>query len=126
MNTGELGEKIARGYLEKKGYEILETNFVFRIFSSLQNAEIDIIAKKAGVFIFVEVKTVSLGKGNHVFFPENKINLVKKKKIARAAQAWLMKNNIPLDSKCQLDAIAIEINEEVGKARVRHVENIML
>jgi len=37
---GKLGEELAVEYLQKEGYEILETNWVF------QKAEIDIIAKK--------------------------------------------------------------------------------
>lgn len=50
---GKLGEEKAVEFLEKAGYEILETNWVF------QKAEIDIIARKDETVAIVEVKTRS-------------------------------------------------------------------
>ncbi len=50
MNTrrfGIIGEKIAQGYLLKKGYKILETNFYTK------KGEIDIIVQKNNCIIFV-------------------------------------------------------------------------
>ncbi|MDD3905914.1 MAG: YraN family protein [Candidatus Omnitrophica bacterium] len=48
---GAMGEDAACRFLEKNGYEILERNFrtVF--------GEIDIIARRRGITVFVEVKT---------------------------------------------------------------------
>ncbi len=50
---GKLGEELAVDFLQKNGYEILETNWVF------QKAEIDIIAQKDNMLVAVEVKTRS-------------------------------------------------------------------
>ena len=50
---GKLGEELAVDFLQKNGYEILETNWVF------QKAEIDIIAQKDNILVAVEVKTRS-------------------------------------------------------------------
>jgi putative endonuclease len=50
---GKHGEELAVNYLQKNGYEILETNWVF------QKAEIDILAKKENTLAVVEVKTRS-------------------------------------------------------------------
>jgi putative endonuclease len=52
-DLGKLGEELAIDFLEKNGYEILETNWVF------DKAEIDIIAQKNGILAIVEVKTRS-------------------------------------------------------------------
>lgn len=50
---GKLGEELAVDFLQKNGYDILETNWVF------QKAEIDIIAQKDNTLVAVEVKTRS-------------------------------------------------------------------
>lgn len=50
---GTKGEGIAKAYLEENGYEILDENWVYG------KAEIDLIAYKNGIMIFVEVKARS-------------------------------------------------------------------
>jgi len=53
LETGKKGEEMAVAFLEKAGYQILETNWRHR------RAEIDIIAKDGEILVFVEVKTRS-------------------------------------------------------------------
>jgi putative endonuclease len=53
---GKLGEELAAEYLQKNGYAILETNWVF------QKAEIDILAQKENTLAVVEVKTQLVSK----------------------------------------------------------------
>ncbi|TSC64026.1 MAG: putative endonuclease, partial [Parcubacteria group bacterium Gr01-1014_91] len=48
---GKLGEEVARAYLQKKGYKIIEQNW------RTKRGEIDIIAKKGDVLALVEVRT---------------------------------------------------------------------
>ncbi len=117
--VGELGEKIARSYLEKKGYRILDTNFCFRTSRGPQKGELDIVAKKDDVISFMEVKTLSSLNGP--VRPEEKVNSAKRKKIIRSAEYWLAKNKIPLDSKWEIGVIAVNINFEKKKAAVRHL-----
>ena len=50
-DLGVKGEKIAQSYLKNNNYLILETNWRHG------RAEIDIICKKEGILVFVEVKT---------------------------------------------------------------------
>ena len=54
---GQWGEQTAATYLEKHGYTILVRNF------HTAHGEIDIIASKAAVLTFVEVKTRSSHAG---------------------------------------------------------------
>jgi putative endonuclease len=104
--TGTLGEKIAADYLKNKGYKILDRNFFLRAMGGPKIAEVDIIAEKRDVFAFVEVKTI---KANNKFLAQDKVNETKKWKIAKAAEMWLIKNRIPLNSKWRIDVIAVEL-----------------
>jgi len=122
MNTkklGKLGEDIAIKYLKKKGYKILDRNFPRRT-SRFLKSEIDIVAKTRDIICFVEVKML---KENPSFFPEEKVDFKKKKKLIRTAESWLLKRKIPLDSKWQIDVIAIEIDSQSKRVKISHFEN---
>ncbi len=103
---GTKGEKIAANYLQSRGYKILDQNFFLRASGGPKIAEVDIIAKKGDVFVFVEVKTI---KANAKYLAQDKVNMVKKWKIAKAAELWLIKNKVPLNVKWQIDVIAVEL-----------------
>lgn len=120
---GNLGEKIAENYLKKKGYEILDKNFLEREAFGPARGEIDIVAKNGGVISFIEVKTLRLADDGP-FWPEAKVDFQKQRKIINTAQSWLMKKKIPLDSQWQIDVIAITIDSRLKKAKVRHFQNI--
>lgn len=115
---GSFGEKIAENYLKNKGYQILDRNYRFQFPGDLQRGEIDIVAKKKDVISFFEVKTL---KESSFIFPEEKVNFLKKRKLRITAESWLIKNKIPLNSKWQIDIIAIEMKN--GKAKISHFEN---
>ena len=58
MNIGALGKKgedMVTGFLMKNGHTILKRNYLCRF------GEIDIIAKKGDILLFVEVKTRKIG-----------------------------------------------------------------
>ena len=50
--AGNIGEDAVCGFLVRHGYEIIKRNFTVR------GGEIDIIAEKADIIAFVEVKTL--------------------------------------------------------------------
>jgi len=50
-DTGILGEKLAKDFLKKRGYHILETNY------RCPEGEIDIVARHKDCLVFVEVRT---------------------------------------------------------------------
>jgi len=74
------------------------------------------------VISFLGAKTLRQTQDKH-FSPEEKVNFRKRKKIIKTAENWLMKKKIPLDSKWQIDIIAIEVNEGERKAKIRHFKN---
>ena len=116
---GKIGEKEAEKYLRKKGYKILDRNYVFRIHGDLQRGEIDIVAKKGETICFIEVKALKNPKIE--IFPEDKINFSKKRKLIWTAESWLMKNKIPLDTKWQIDVVSVIIQGK--KKEISHFEN---
>jgi len=118
--TGDLGEKIAEKYLKDKGYKILDKNYSFRISGNPQKGEIDIIAKKSDIISFIEVKT--LRNPATLISPEEKVNFSKQRKLVKTAESWLMKKKIPLNSKWQIDVIAIKIGFD-NKVEISHFEN---
>lgn len=133
MNTRQLGiwgEKIAENYLRKKGYEILDRNYSSKFVSGPQRGEIDIIAKKGNTISFIEVKTSSEIPGGRVsasasaFSPEERVDCSKQRKIIRAAESWLIKKKLPLDSKWQVDVVAVKINLDEKKARLSQFKNV--
>lgn len=78
---GIYGENLACKYLEAHGYEILRRNFRCRRYG-----EIDIIASKAEVLSFIEVKT----RSSQVYgVPREAVTLAKQRKIYRCAQYYL-------------------------------------
>ena len=78
---GLYGEDLACKYLQAQGYTILERNFRCRRFG-----EIDIVASKAGVLSFIEVKTRCSSRYGK---PVEAVTLAKQRKIYRVAQYYL-------------------------------------
>lgn len=119
---GNLGERIAEKYLRNKGYQILDRNYSTNFKSGPLRGEIDIVARKENIISFIEVKTL-LEVEPKSFQPEEKINFLKQRKITRIARVWLTEKKIPLDSKWQIDIVAIKIDSENKKAKLRHFKN---
>ena len=118
---GQFGEDVASSYLKRKGYKILERNYT-KVWDDKTKGEIDIVAKKEGVIFFVEVKTQ---KANAGFFPEDKVDYKKQRKLVKLAQSWLMENKIPLESAWQIDIISVLFDRTNKKAKIRHFKNIV-
>lgn len=115
---GDLGEKIAQKFLEEKGYQIINNNY------SKRWGEIDLIAKSPDNFlIFIEVKTREMKRNPSSFLPEDSVNFHKQQKIIKTAKTFLYENKYPEDTFWQIDVIAIEINTELRKAKIRHLKN---
>jgi putative endonuclease len=93
---GKLGEEMAVEFLQKNGYAILQTNFVF------QKAEIDIIAQKENVLAVVEVKTRS---SIEFGLPQD---FVKPKKIGllvKAINEYIIENDLDVDARFDIISI---------------------
>jgi len=120
LNTemGRLGERLASEFLAKKGYRILARNFRTRF------GEIDLIAAKDGVLVFVEVK-LKIGD-NFGPNPEEMIDKKKVQQIEKTAQSFLMEN--PEDGSryesLRIDAVCIVLDAGGQVKRISQYENI--
>ena len=112
---GDIAEVLAIEYLQKKGYQIRESNFKFGRFW-----EIDIIAEKDARYYFFEVKYRShLGYG----FPEEAIISSKLHKCLRTMQYYCARHKISLQN-IQFDVLTFL--KQQTSYRVTHYKNIEL
>ena len=113
IDFGKQGEEIAVNYLIEKGYEILERNWRNR------HMEIDIIAKDGKELVIVEVKT---RKSNNYGEPDLAVNKQKQRLLIYAANAYIFRNN--LDINTRFDIISIVFND--GEPVIDHIEDAFL
>lgn len=102
--AGNIGEDAVCGFLVRHGYEIIKRNFTVR------GGEIDIIAEKADIIAFVEVKTRTIGSMTSA---EEAVDLRKQRLIIRTAQAYLQ--NVAQPLQCRFDVATVET--EGGKVK---------
>lgn len=103
---GTQGEDIAIDYLRTKGYTILDRNW------RSGHKEIDIVARKDDIIVFVEVKArANLFYGN----PEDAITKRKMHLLVLAADAYLRCNVIDLEVRFDVITISGAINKPVIK-----------
>lgn len=107
---GNFGEILVEEYLVSNGFEILSKNYKTKI------GEIDLIAKKGDLLIFVEVKS---DFKEHELICEEKVNLKKKRKILTVAEQFLIKNSQFLSKikEIRFDVVVVK------KGRIVHYEN---
>lgn len=110
-DKGILGEELACNFLVKKGYFILERNWRYK------KAEIDIIAMKDDVLIFIEVKT---RKNANFGNPEEFVSEKKQKFMLEAAPIYMEKINH--EWEIRFDIIGIVLRESVTLDIV-HIED---
>lgn len=106
LATGKLGEEIARQYLEKKGYKIIEQNYRTKF------GEIDLLARTGSDLVLVEVRTK---RGEMFGTPEESINKKKLRKL------WL---NARVKRATRVDAVCIVLKPDNTVERLEHYENI--
>ncbi len=109
---GKTGEDLATAYLCKSRYSIIVRNYRTRY------GEIDIIAEKNTIIIFVEVKT---RKSSFLESPFSAVTIKKQKQISKVAQEYLAKNNL-FDRDARFDVIAVT-SHEPQKPQIEHLKN---
>ena len=102
---GRLGEDIACDFLTSRGHTILERNWRYG------HLEVDVISFDSEGIHFVEVKT---RKKSIQAPPQENVDLLKQKRIAKAA-AWYLKTSqkIPWgDRECMFDIFAVTFDKD--------------
>ena len=121
---GDIGENIACTFLEKRGFDVIERNYLRKW------GEIDIVAKKDNIIHFIEVKSVScvtldaVSHGTSAYRPEDNVHPQKLKRLARAMQTYVLEKHIDLE--WQLDLVTVRIDEKNRKGRAEILENIII
>lgn len=115
---GFWAEDYVAQYLESRNYSILGRNY------RKPWGEVDIIAEKSGVLIFVEVKA---SKSDQVGFePENRANSEKLRRLVRAVQTYLASKRYSPEQDWQVDIVALTLSQNRGVVKIRHFKNVDL
>ncbi len=112
--VGKIGEEIAKRFLEKQGYKIIEQNY------RTKYAEIDLVIQKLKILVFVEVRTKV---GENFGTPEETINKNKKRKLGGNAMAYVAFKK--WDGLYRIDAVCIVLKSDYSIERLNHYENIV-
>lgn len=115
---GQWAENNVAQYLEHKCYSILDRNY------QKKWGELDIIAEKNGIIIFVEVKANK--KELAGFEPESRVNPEKLRRINRAVQTYLAYKKYSSNQEWQIDIISLTLDRDRGVAKIKHFKNIDL
>ena len=113
QKIAQLGENLACRYLSGHHYRVIKRNLRFR------EGEIDIMASKKGLLIFVEVKTRTSWQFG---YPETAMTDQKKQRLNLAVNRCLYQMDYQGDFR--VDLIAIDLRGR--QARLRHYQSIEL
>ncbi len=125
--TGKVGEDVATEFLQGKGLKVIGRNY------SKPFGEIDLIVlDKQKKLRFIEVKTVSWGTlpqgtlnvSHETPHPEENIHPQKIERLKRVIQVYLVSHGIT--EEWQFDVVAVFLDQANKKAKVRHLEDVIL
>ena len=103
---GILGEKLVCKWYTDKKYELLDINYKTRF------GEVDIIAKKKNLVVFIEVKT---RKDNKFTNAREAVTYSKQQRIKSAAKQFLAIKNLGLsDHRCTVFKLGLQLNIRRG------------
>jgi putative endonuclease len=116
-NKGKNGEEMAREFLVRKGFDLIEMNYENVI------GEIDLIVTDKDFLVFVEVK---LKVGDRFGIPEEMINKRKLSQIKRVAESYLVleKKKVKKFKKYRIDGVCIMLNDDETVKTINHYKNI--
>ena len=116
LKTGKIGEEIAKEFLKRKGYRILEQN------AKSKFGEIDLVCQKDKELIIVEVRTKI---GDRFGTPEESLTKKKLRKIWLNAQSYV--NRINWRGPVRIDVICIvllALSKQLPE-RLEHYQNVI-
>ena len=108
-NLGQEGERLAAEHLEREGYRIVGRNV------RAGGVELDLIASRGRLRVFVEVKTRRSRRHGGA---EAAVDRAKQVRIARGAAAWL-REHPTRGLRARFDVIAVEPGPD-GQLAIRH------
>ena len=109
---GVWGEVYAARYLRENGYRLCTANYRTRF------GEVDIVAKKDGVMVFVEVKTRSTGM---IARPMEAVDRDKQRKLTLAAEQYLRTE--PPQTPARFDVVEVYLDAQNDPVQIEHIQN---
>ena len=111
MKSGRFGEEMARIFLAKQGYEVLELNWRCRY------GELDLICRDQQAVIFVEVKTRNTAT---LETPAEALNQRKQTKLIKSASLFLSQHRL-WHAQSRFDLVSVYF--QTHHCQVDHVPN---
>ena len=111
--AGRWGEDIAARWLSQHGFKIIG-----RRVRPNRRDELDIVARRKGLLVFVEVKT---RRDEHFGRPVSAVDARKRRSLCRAASAYLRRAHFPAGSY-RFDVVEV-IGQPGTRPVVRHIED---
>lgn len=110
-SLGNRGEVVAAKYLKHQGYKVLMCNFQTR------SGEIDVVARKGDLLVFVEVKT---RQSDEYHAPHRQVTAAKQRRLKSAARAYL--SHYDRMPPHRFDVISI-VWPDQGEPEVQYIPN---
>jgi len=115
QRIGQFGETLAKNYLIKHGYKIIEANV------KLSYQELDIVAMKDGQTVFIEVKT----RISQFYGPaENAMAFSKLERFRRGLEMYLGHENLNAE-QIRADLITVDIDQIKKTAKIKHYKDVI-
>lgn len=109
---GLAGEERAAAHLIATGYSLVTRNW------RCGAGELDLVARKGGQLVFVEVKTRRRG----AWSPEEGVGPAKAERLRGLACAYLATTGEPADTPWRIDVIAVEVDAGGQVVRLEQIE----
>ncbi|MFH0955933.1 MAG: YraN family protein [Candidatus Falkowbacteria bacterium] len=114
QRIGEFGEILAKNYLIKNGYKIIDANV------KLSYQELDVVALKDGEIVFVEVKT----RISQFYGPaENAFQFAKLERFRRGIEMYIGNKNLCVED-VRADLITVDIDHIKKTAKIKHYKDV--
>ena len=111
---GDWGEALAAEYLEARGCRIVEKEWRCRF------GEIDLIAEKDGMLLFVEVK---LRTNLQYGMPREYVTAKKREKLRAAALLYLSMHGLDVPARFDVAEVYTDAHHSARSTRIEYIEN---
>jgi len=108
---GKENEKMAIGFLKRRGFRIIEKNY------RTPRGEVDIIAADGDVIVFIEVKARRSNRYGH---PKFAVTPTKQRHLSAAAMAYLKKTG-NTGRRARFDVVTIQYADDMPM--IEHIQN---
>ena len=111
---GDWGEALVEKYLSERSCRIVEREWRCRL------GEIDLIAEKDGMLLFVEVK---LRTNLRYGMPCEYVTAKKQEKLRAAALLYLSMHGLDVPARFDVAEVYTDVHRSAGKTRIAYIEN---